>query len=64
MGVTKWKIAGEVFDLDIENRLLKHFEETGWSVEKIDLLFGDRETNWAASACASGSSPGDGPCFP
>jgi tetratricopeptide (TPR) repeat protein len=28
--------ADEVFDLDIENRLLKHLEETGWSVEKID----------------------------
>ncbi len=36
----------------------------GFSVEKIDLTFGDRETNWAASACSSGSSPGDGPCFP
>ncbi|MCX5644490.1 MAG: hypothetical protein NTZ17_07365 [Phycisphaerae bacterium] len=28
--------ASEVFDLDIENRLLKHFEETGWSVDRID----------------------------
>ncbi len=36
----------------------------GVSVEKIDLSFGDRETNWAASVCSGGSSPGDGPCFP
>ena len=36
----------------------------GVSVEKVDLLMGDRETNWDASACAAGSSPGDGPCFP
>jgi len=36
----------------------------GISVEKIDPLFGDRETNWAASVCAAGSSPGNGPCFP
>jgi hypothetical protein len=36
----------------------------GFSVEKVDLLMGDRETNWDASACSSGSSPGDGPCFP
>jgi len=28
--------ADEIFDVDIENRLLKHFEETGWSVEAID----------------------------
>lgn len=28
--------AGDVFDLDIEHRLLKHFGETGWSVEEID----------------------------
>jgi len=34
--------AGEIFDFDIENRLLKHFEETGWSVEAIDRWLADR----------------------
>ncbi len=28
--------ADEISDFDIENRLLKHFGETGWSVEKMD----------------------------
>lgn len=36
----------------------------GVSLEKVDLTPGDRETNWKVSACAEGSSPGDGPCFP
>jgi tetratricopeptide (TPR) repeat protein len=34
--------ADEVSDIEIENRLLKHFEEVGWSVEAIDRWLADR----------------------
>ncbi len=36
----------------------------GVSVERRDLGWSDRESNWDASACSGGCSPGDGPCFP
>jgi len=35
----------------------------GVSVEKIDIADGDTSSNWAASDCPDGSSPGDTNCF-
>ncbi len=35
----------------------------GYSVEKVDWSLGDDADNWAASDCATGSSPGDYHCF-
>ena len=34
----------------------------GVSVERLDLLVGDVTTNWSASTCATGSSPGAANC--
>jgi len=35
----------------------------GYSVEKVDIPTGDTSSNWAASDCADGSSPGATHCF-
>ncbi len=35
----------------------------GYSVEKVDYALGDDASNWAASDCTSGSSPGEYHCF-
>lgn len=34
----------------------------GISMEKLDIAAGDMATNWAASTCAAGSSPGEAAC--
>ena len=35
----------------------------GTSVEKVDITAGDTSSNWAASECDDGASPGDSNCF-